>query len=197
VLMANPKTNFKDFKQFADYARANPGKVSLGFGPAGGLSHLLMALFKQQTGIDITFVPYKGEAPVVVDMLGGVLDMTSGNLSSNREYIRSGKIVPLAVASPKRSPLLPDVPTFIELGYPAMVSESWSTLMAPAGTPREVITRLNEEIAKIQRDPAFIEEANKQAAVIKPTTPEEARAFIQGETEKWGRVVVETGVKAE
>lgn len=197
VVTGRPGAAQKDFPGYLKYARENPGKLKYGFGPAGGLPHLLMANFAQQTKVDLTFVPYKGGAPVLVDMIGGTLDIATGNLSEVNEQLKAGKIVPLAVASRERSPVLPDTPTLVELGYPDMVAEAWSALLAPAGTPEPVIRKLNEEMRKIQRDPAFMADVARQAAVIKPSTPDEARRFIRAETVKWSKVVSDNNIKAD
>ncbi len=196
VITGSTKAPERSFNQYMQRIKANPGKVSFGFGPAGGLPHLMMAMFTQQTGTSLNFVPYKGGAPVLVDMIGGTLDMAAGNLSETMEHLRSGKIVPLAMASTARSPLFPDVPTLTELGYPNMVTETWSALLAPAGTPEPIVRRLNEEVRKIQTDPSFMAEVARQAAVIKMSTPEEAKKFIAAETERWGKVATDAGIKA-
>jgi tripartite-type tricarboxylate transporter receptor subunit TctC len=195
VLIARANTPYQDLKGLVAYVKASPGKVKYGYGPAGGLSHLLMALFARGNGLDMTFVPYKGEAPVMIDLLSGTLAVTNANLTSYLSYLQNGKVKALAVASPVRSPLLPNVPTFKELGYPDMVAETWSALLAPAGTPAAVITRLNQEIHKIQLDPSFAAEVTRQAAVIKMSTPEQARSFIQSEADKWSKVIVDNGIK--
>ena len=196
IVTGSAKASERTFNQYLQRIKANPGKVSFGFGPAGGLPHLVMAMFTQQTGTSLNFVPYKGGAPVLVDMIGGTLDMAAGNLSENLEHLRAGKIIPLAVASGVRSPLFPDVPTLTELGHPNIVAETWSALLAPAGTPDAVVRKLNEEVRKLQADPAFMADVARQAAVIKMSTPDEAKKFIAAETERWGKVVTDGGIKA-
>ena len=196
VIAARADSPFNTIKDVAAAAKKPAKPVSIGFGPSGGLPHLLVAMLQRSADMHMTFVPYKGGAPVVVDLLGGTLDLATGNLTEYLEHIRSGKVKAIALGAPERSALLPDTPTLKELGYNDVVAETWSALLAPAGTPPEVISRLNQEVQKMQKDPEFIDMVAKQAAVIKPSTPEEARAFIQNEAERWGKVVVENGIKA-
>ena len=197
ILVAGAKAPVSTFPELVAYAKQQPGKLNLGIGVVGGLGHLVMAQMKLREKLDTTFVIYKGAAPMIVDILGGTLDLSVDNLVSNIEHIRAHKLKPLAVASYKRSELLPETPTVGELGYPYAIAETWSALMAPAGTPDAIVRRLNEEIGRIQRDPAFQADVIRQAATIKVTSPEEARAFIRSETERWGRIVADTGVKAD
>lgn len=196
VIATRSDAPFDNLEQLLARAKSPSESLSFGYGPPGGLPHLLMAMLQRRADTHLTFVPYKGGAPVVIDLLGGTLNLSSGNLTEYLEHIRAGKVKPIALASPVRSALLPDTPTLTELGYPDMVAETWSALLAPAGTPPEVIALLNKEIAKIQQDPEFVDSVAKQAAVVKPSSPEEAQAFIQNEAEKWGKVVVENGIKA-
>ncbi len=196
VIAARSDAAFSSIKDVVAAAQKPAKPVSIGFGPSGGLPHLLVAMLQRSADIHMTFVPYKGGAPVVVDLLGGTLDLATGNLTEYLEHIRSGKVKAIALGAPVRSQLLPDTPTLKELGYDDVVAETWSALLAPAGTPPEVISLLNQEVQKMQKDPEFIDMVSKQAAVIKTSTPEEAKAFIQSEAERWGKVVVENGIKA-
>jgi tripartite-type tricarboxylate transporter receptor subunit TctC len=197
VFLSNASIKAPSFNELLADAKANPEKLKMGFGPFGGLAHVVMEQLRLQTGAKITAVPYKGAAPLVADLLAGHIDVALVEIAGNLQYINANRLRPLAVASRKRSAVLPDTPTFTELGLPYMVAESWNALLAPAGTPKEVVGRLNEEVNKILVDPSFKALVAKQAAVTMPGTPENAHQFLQDEIEKWGKIVVGAGIKME
>lgn len=187
----------QNVKELIAYAKANPGKLNAGLPAVGSMQHLLTELFRLRTDTSVNMIPYKGSGPVVVDLLAGVVDMDIENLPVVLEYIKANRLRALAVASEKRSELLPDTPTFVELGLPDLVAAPWFALVAPAGTPKEIVDRLNDEVNKMLRAPRTKAVLDKQGANAVITTPEAAKEFFRTEIEKWARVVAESGAKIE
>jgi tripartite-type tricarboxylate transporter receptor subunit TctC len=148
-------------------------------------------------GIEMLHVPYKGDGPGIVDLIAGRVDLQFSLVTVSLRHIRAGNLRPLAVGSAKRSPLLPDVPTFAEAGFPDFVYSSWVCIFAPGGTPKSIIDTLNREVVKAVNSPTV--SSNIIAAGAEPTTssPEELRDFVKSEIAKWGAVVKRAGVKAD
>jgi tripartite-type tricarboxylate transporter receptor subunit TctC len=154
-------------------------------------------MFKAQAGIRMLHVPYKGDAPALADLVGGQVSLEFGTAVSFLAYIQSGRLKALAVTGQKRSPVLPDVPTVAESGLKGFEALQWYGLFAPAGTPREIVVRLNGETAKILRTPELRERLAKLASEALAGTPEEFAAFQRAEIVKWGKVVRESGARIE
>lgn len=197
VLVVHPTVPAKSFRELLAYARANPDKLNFASPGEGSGAHLAGELLKIDAGIKATHVPYKGMAPAVNDLLGGNVQMMFAGVSSALQHIKSGKLVALAVASPKRNPQLPDVPTVAESGLPGFDVTSWYGIVVRAGTPPAVVQ-------KIQRDMAQALQAedvkSKLAGLgLEPVgnTPEEFAALIRAETQKWGDIVRKAGIKAQ
>jgi tripartite-type tricarboxylate transporter receptor subunit TctC len=197
LLVSSPSFKPQNVKEVIAYAKANPGKLNAGLPAVGSMQHLLMELFRLRTDTTINMIPYKGSGPVVVDLLAGVVDTDFENLPVVIEYIKANRLRALAVASEKRSELLPDTPTFLELGLPDLVAAPWFALVAPAGTPKEIVDRLNVEVNKMLRAPNMKALLEKQGANAIIATPEEARDFFQKEIDKWAKVVIESGAKID
>ncbi len=190
----NPAANLKDF---IDGAKARPGSVFYGSTGSGTMSHLVGEMLKQMAAIDITHVPYKG-ATGVTDMLGGqAICCMFATIPSVIQHVRSGRLKALAVSSAKRSRSAPDVPTIAESGFAGFDGSSWFGMAAPAGTPRDVVLKLQKEVASIIGVPAIAEKLIQQGADPVGDTPEEFAAYIKSETEKWGRVVKAGNIMAE
>jgi tripartite-type tricarboxylate transporter receptor subunit TctC len=192
----------KDFpaatiKEFAAYAKSNPGKINNATNGQGSMVHLLGELVAQGLGIKMTHVHYKGAAPATMDMLAGVVDSNVEALPSAVPNIEAGKYTALAVLSEERLPLLPNVPTFKELGYPSIVGETWYAVFAPAGTPKPIVDRLNVALRKITTSPAFIESMRKLGNDAKTSTPAELRDLTLQQSRSWREMILKHGIKVE
>ncbi|MFI5444465.1 Bug family tripartite tricarboxylate transporter substrate binding protein [Polaromonas sp. UC242_47] len=197
LLVANPKQPFKNVKELIAYAKANPGQLNFGSSGSGSSIHLSGELFKSMAKVDMQHVPYKGSAPAVTDLLGNQIAIMFDNMPSAIQHVRSGKLVPLAVTTAKRSPELPDVPTIAEAGVPGYEATSWFGLFAPAGTPPAVVAKLNTAIVKVLAKADVKKKINEQGAEVYSETPEQFSAFIQKEAVKWGKVVRESGASVD
>ena len=197
LLVANPKQPFKTVKDLIAYAKANPGKVNFGSSGNGSSIHLSGELFNSMAKVDMVHVPYKGSAPAVTDLLGNQIGIMFDNMPSAIQHVRSGKLVPIAVTTAKRSPELPNVPTIAEAGVPGYEATSWFGLFAPANTPAPVVAQLNKAIVKVLAQPEVKKKINEQGAETYSETPEQFAAFIQAESAKWGKVVKESGASLD
>lgn len=197
LLVANPQQPFKTVKEMLAYAKANPGKVTFGSSGSGSSIHLSGELFKHMAGVDIQHVAYRGSAPAVNDLLGNHIAVMFDNMPSAIGHVKTGKLRPLAVTTPKRSPALPDVPTIAEAGVPGYEATSWFGLLAPAKTPAPVIAKLNASILKALADPDVKKKLMEQGAEPHPEKPEQFAEFIASETAKWGQIVKQSGATAQ
>lgn len=180
VVLINPSLPVKNFADFVRYVKANPGKLNYASSGNGSVAHLSMELLKAKLGLFITHIPYRGAGPALTDLISGQVQVTWNNLTSNLSMIQSGKLRALAVASPERSALLPDVPTFDELKLPDLNVTSWTGLAAPAKTPEPIITQLYEAMRTVLRDPDTVETWRKRGAIVPENiTPAQYRKEIQ------------------
>lgn len=166
VVLINPSLPVKNFAEFVKYARANPGKLNYASSGNGSVAHLSMELLKAKLGLFITHIPYRGAGAALTDLLSGQVQITWNNLTSNLTMIQDGKLRPLAVASPSRTPQLPDVPTFDELKLPELNVTSWTGLAAPAKTPEPIVTQLFDAMRTVLRDPETQEAWRKRGAIV-------------------------------
>ena len=187
----------KDMKEFLAYARANPGKISFGSSGVGAAAHLTTELFKQTVGVDMVHVPYKGTAPALQDLMGGSIQILVDTPSALMPHVRGNKIKALGMFSAKRLPSAPEVPTIAEAGGPPLESSTWVLFLAPAGVPRDIVNRLNAEVAKAVNSPEI--KGKFEALGIEPVgnSPEQAAKFLDDEIAKWAKVISTAGVKAE
>ena len=197
LLVANPQQPFKTVPEMIAYAKANPGKINFGSPGNGASPHLSGELFNAMAKVELTHIPYKGSAPAVTDLLGNQIAIMFDNMPSAIQHVRSGKLVPLAVTTAKRSPELPNVPTIAEAGVPGYEATSWFGMFAPAGTPAPVLAKLNAAIVKVLAQPDVKKKINEQGAEVYSETPEQFAAFIQTESVKWGKVVKESGASLD
>ena len=197
LLVANPAQPYKTVKELIAYAKANPGKVNFGSSGNGSSIHLSGELFKSLAKVDMVHVPYKGSAPAVTDLLGNQIGIMFDNMPSAIQHVRSGKLVPIAVTTAKRSPELPNVPTIAEAGVPGYEATSWFGMFAPAGTPAPVLTKLNTALVKVLNQAEVKKKINDQGAETVSETPEQFAAFIKAESIKWGKVVKESGASLD
>jgi len=178
-------------------AKKEPGKLNFASSGPGSLPHLAGELFKLTAKIDIVHVPYRGAAPAVNDLLGGQVQMVFLDLPVLLPQVKAGKLKPIAVGTTKRVPGLPEVPTTAEAGMPSLLTENWYGMVAPAGTPQDVIAALNKAAVAAMKDPAVVEKLSSQGAILVGDTPDEFRAFIASETAKWAKVIKDAGVPTQ
>ena len=201
VLVMNPaKAQAIGVNSVADlirYAKAHPGKLNMASSGNGTSIHLSGELFKAMTGSYMVHFPYRGSGPALLDLIGGTMDLMFDNLPSALPHIKAGKLKALAVTSAKRSAVLPDLPTIAEAGVTGYEASSWFGLLAPAGTPAEIVNRLQQESAKALASPALKERLLSQGAIPSGNTPAEFARHIDAETKKWAQVVKTSGAKVD
>jgi tripartite-type tricarboxylate transporter receptor subunit TctC len=192
--------NINSVADFITYAKANPGKLNMASSGNGTSIHLAGELFKSMSGTYMVHFPYKGSGPAILDMLGGSMDVMFDNLPAAMPHIKSGKFKALAVTSAQRSDAMPELPTIEEAGGPTLrgyEASSWFGLLAPAGTPPEVVRRIQQETAKAMSTPAVKEKLLAQGAIPGGNTPEDFAKFIDAEHKKWAQVVKVSGAKVD
>lgn len=195
-LVARPDAGFKDFNDFVQQARREPGKFDYASSGAGSTGHLVMEQLQRATGVKLTHVPYKGGAPALQDVLAGVVPMIVIPLNSALAPVQAGKLKVLAVSSAQRSPLVPQVPTFAELGYPQLTVSAWIGLSAPKGTPPPIARRLHAALTAAQADPATRKQLEFEGMTVLSTTPEQYTQLVRSDTERWGQLVRSLNLKA-
>lgn len=190
--------NINSVADFIKYARANPGKLNMASSGNGTSIHLAGELFKSMTGIFMTHIPYRGSGPALLDMVGGNMDVMFDNLPSSMPHIKSGKLKAFAVTSGQRSTALPDTPTVEEAGkLKGFEASSWFGLLAPAGTPPDIVNRIQQEVAKSLNTQAIKEKLQAQGAIPGGMSPQEFTRFIDAEHKKWAAVVKASGAKVD
>ncbi len=197
IVVVSPKTAINTLKELIDRAKNLPGKLNFGSAGNGTTTHLAIVLLEQAAGIRLAHVPYKGAAPAVQDLVAGQIDGLVDNPPLVLGHIKSGTIKALAWAAPQRMAILPDVPTAAEAGLPGFEASSWFALIAPAGTPKEIVARLNAATAKILRDPKMVEQFAQRGVRLVGNSVEEFTAFIPKERARWAEIVKTSGVKLE
>jgi tripartite-type tricarboxylate transporter receptor subunit TctC len=197
VLVVHPSVPANSVQELIAYGKANPGKLNFASSGSGTSIHLAGELFKVSTGLQMQHVPYKGSAPALADLLGGQVQLMFDNLPSALPQIRSGKLRALAVTSAARAPALPDVPTVAESGLPGFEASSWFGLLAPAGTPQDVVSKVNAELAKWIATAEAREKLLAQGANAAGGTPDDFAKHIEAETAKWAKVVKASGAKVD
>lgn len=197
VLEVNPSVPVNSVQELIAYAKANPGKLNFASSGSGTSIHLAGELFKVMTGVQMSHVPYKGSAPALADLAGGQVQLMFDNLPSSLQLIKGGKLRALAVTSAQRSGALPDLPTVAEAGLPGFEATSWFGLLAPAGTPPDVIARVNAEVSKWLSSPEGKEKLAAQGAIAVGGSADDFSRHIAAETTKWQKVVKESGAKVE
>ena len=195
VLMVNPALPAQNVKELIALAKAQPGKLN--FAGAGGLTQFSGEIFKHMAGIDMVYVPYKGGAPATAAAVAGDAQVTFANYSDALPQIRAGKLRALGITSAKRFPQSPEVPTIAEAGIPGYAVDSWNGLFAPAGTPLEIVSGIALAVQQGFRDPVLRKRMEDMGATPVGDTPEQFRALVQSELQKWGNFVKQTGIKVE
>ena len=197
ALLANPSFPAKSIAEFIAMAKKDPGKFNLGTSALGTGGYMCAELFKAEAGVNVAIIPYKGTAPVMNDLLGGHVPIAFGVLPPALGNIAAGKLRAVAVTSKKRFSLLPDVPTFDELGLPGFEAVLHYGLLAPAGTPKEIVDRLSEEVRKLVDTPEVQKQIHNEGGDPMTSTPAEYAADIDREETKWGGLVKKLGLKVE
>lgn len=197
VLVVHPSVPAQSVGELIALAKANPGKYSYASSGSGSSTHLAAEMFKMMAGVDLLHVPYKGGPPGVVDLLAGQVHMIFDLVPSALPHIRSGKIRALGVAGVQRSPLLPGVPLISESGVPGYRSSVWFGLVAPAGTPAEIVSRLSADVAKGVRQAEFRDRLTGMGYDVTSTTPEQMAEMIRADIPRWAQVVKTNGIKID
>jgi tripartite-type tricarboxylate transporter receptor subunit TctC len=198
LILVAPKTfPAKTLQEAIAMAKAQPGKLDYASAGSGTSGHLAAEMFKTSAGIDVVHVPYKGGAPAIVDMLGGRISFMMLDPLQAMPHINGDRLHPIAVGSPKRLPLLPNVPTFAEAGLPGYEALVWWGFLVPAKTPKEIVARLNAELNKAMADPGVKKKLEDMGTVVVGGTPEQFGAFIKAETDKWAEVIRKSNIKPE
>ena len=197
VLVVNPSLPARSVQELIDLAKQKPGTLNFASGGTGTSVHLAGELFRSMTGISIVHVPYRGSGPAVADLLGGSVQMIFDTAPSATSHVKGGRLRALAVTGPRRLPELSDVPTFAELGFKDFDASAWYGLLAPPGTPGDVIQTLNAEVNRALSDPGVAKRLQDLGAEPAPGTPEQLRAFLTAELDKWGKVIRDANVKVE
>jgi len=197
LFVVNPKVAASSVGEFIKLAKSSPGKFSIGNGGAGSAQHLGGEQFTSTAGIRATHVPYKGSAPATTDLLGGVIDAQLDNMVTLLPYVKAGTLRALAVSSSKRSPLLPDVPTIAEAALPGFDAGTWYGIVAPAGTPKDVLDRLNHELHRVLALPEVQDKLNAQGLEPTGNTQAEFAAMIRADIAKYAKIIKAAGVTVD
>ena len=196
MLVAHPAFPVNSVQDLIKFAKEKPGRINYGSSGAGTSVHLCMELFKTMTGTFMTHIPYKGSAPVVTDLIGGQIDVMFDNLPNVIQHVKGGRMKALAVSGSKRSPLAPEVPTVGET-VPGFDVTVWFGILAPAGTPREIVQRLNAESTKIINSPEVTDRFVKQGVEPRTGTPEQFGDMVKSEVVRWAKVIKDAGIRAD
>jgi len=197
VVVVNPKSPIHTIADLIAAAKANPEKHTFGTFGAGTSAHLAGELFNSMAGVKLTAVPYKGAAPGITDLIGGQIDVMFTTVASAAALVESGQLRAIAVTSAARSPAFPQLPTVSEAGVPGYAAEAWYGLFAPAGTPAEIIAKLNKSAAAAVQSEAFKRLGANEGLVMIAEPPEALDRYFHDEEERWRRVVQEAGIKVE
>ncbi len=197
LLAVNPALPARDVKELIALAKAKPGTLNFAVSGVGGANHLAGVDFALRTGIKWTYIPYKGGAQAITDVVGGQADVLFNGMVATYPMVKGGKLKALAISSSKRFAGAPDIPTVAESGLPGFETGSFQGIVAPAGTPPEIVTKLHQAITKILATPEMQERLATAGAELRPGTPAEFGAFIRAEKAQWAKVVKESGEKFE
>jgi len=196
-VVVNPKSPIRSIADLIAAAKANPDKVSYGTFGVGTSAHLAGELFMEMARINLAAVPYKGAAPAITDLIGGQIEVMFTTVASAASLVESGQLRAIAVTSAERSPAFPQLPTVAEAGVPGYTAESWYGLFAPAGTPADIVNRLNQSAALAVQSEAFKKLGANEGLVMIARPPEELDRYVRGEEERWRRVIQDAGIKVE
>src|SRR5262245_29281814 len=196
ILVARASFAPKTLQEIVAFGKANPGRINWASSGNGAAGHLALVLFAQRAGVKVAHIPYKGAGPATIAVLGGEADLLFANTGVFLPHIKAGRLRAIAAPAVKRVALLPDLPTFAELGYPNLLSSSFYGLLAPAGTPRPIIDKLRAELAKIIHSPESVAQLAAVGAFAVANTPEQFAQYLKQEVDIWGKIVWDHGIKA-
>jgi tripartite-type tricarboxylate transporter receptor subunit TctC len=195
ILVVPPALPVATLKEFIAYAKANPGKLSYGSSGPGTLTHLAMEQLKVAADLDVVHVPYRGIGPAITDILGGQTQALFPGLAAALPHIKAGKMKPLAVTGTRRHPLLPEVPTFAELGYPGFDGVQWYGIVGPANLPAPIVKRLNDEINKLLENPDLRQQLASEALEPMPMSPEQFGKYMRDDIAKWSKLAKDRNIQ--
>ncbi len=197
VLVAHPSFPANSIKELIALAKAKPGQINFASTGIGGANHLSGEMLKSMAGIDLVHIPYKGAAPAMNDLLGGHVSLMFDTIGVELPYVKAGKLKALAVTTAKRTAIAPEIPTIAESGVPGYEAVSWFGLYGPAGMPKEIVNRLNTEVARILNLPEVHKKFMAYGAETEALSPDQFAAFVKSEIAKWGKVVKDCGVQLD
>jgi tripartite-type tricarboxylate transporter receptor subunit TctC len=195
LLLAHPSVRAKSARELISMAKASPGKFTMGSAGTGSITHLSGVLFTSMAGIKVLSVPYKGGGPALNALIGGQIQLEFLSVPASQGQVKAGRVKALGVTSAKRSPVLPDVPTIAESGVPGYEARNWYGMLAPAGTPRAIVVKLNKEVVSILQDPKISRLIANRGAEAEGSTPEEFGRYVRSEIAKWSKVIKQAGLK--
>lgn len=197
VLAVSPQLPARSLKELIALAKSQPGRLTYGTTGTGGSQHMATERFQRLAGIELVHVPYKGGSGALTDLIAGHVDLAFMTSTGAMPFLETAKVRPLAVAGPRRLPGIPDVPTFAELGMPAMVSDSWNGLLAPAGTPAAIVRRLHAVVAEAVKSPKVRGKLEPQGAILVGNSPQEFRQEIRAEVQHWKEQFATVKIEAQ
>jgi len=195
VILAAANSRYKTFDDVVKAARATPGKLTFGTSGTGSVSHITSELLRQQAGVNLLHVPYKGSTPALTDLMGGHVDLVGSSIASAMPFLQGGQMRALAVSTARRSPTLPDVPTIAELGFPNFDVTAWWGLLGPAGMPRDIVAKLNTELNRILARDDVRASLLEQGVAAAPGTPQAFGDFVKQDYANWKDIIASTGVR--
>jgi len=195
LLLAHPTVPAKSARELISMAKASPGKFTMGSAGTGSITHLSGVLFTSMAGIKVLHVPYKGGGPALNALIGGQIQLLFLSLPASQGQVKAGRAKALGVTSAKRSPVLPDVPTLAESGVPGYAATNWYGMLAPAGTPKAIVAKLNKEVVAALRNPQTARMIANRGAEAEGSSAEEFGRYLRSEIAKWSKVIKEAGVK--
>lgn len=197
ILVANNDQPYKTLKDFIQYSRSNPGKLSYSSPGNGTPQHLAGEVFAKLNKTEMLHIPYRGSAPSITDLIGGQVQVSFATFASAIQHVQAGKLRALGIAGQKRSALLPDLPTFTEAGMTSYDVGLWYSLLAPAKTPRIIVNKVNSALVAALRSPDVVEQLTKQGFETQAATPDELKAYIAKELARWKRTINDNGIKVD
>jgi tripartite-type tricarboxylate transporter receptor subunit TctC len=195
MLVANTSQPYKTLKEFIDYSRANPGKISYSSPGPGTPQHLAGEVFAKLNKTELLHVPYRGTGPSISDLMGGQVQVSFATFASAIQYVRAGKLRAIGIAGQRRTPLMSDLPTFGEAGLTGYDAELWYSLLAPSRTPRALVDKVNGALLAALKSPDVVEQLARQGFEAKASTPDELKAYIGREMARWRRVITENNIR--
>ncbi len=197
MMVAHPSLPANNIQELIALAKQKPGELNFASSGIGAAAHLTMEMFKSRVGVNMVHVPYRGTAPALQDILAGRIGVMFDTVGAFTSHVAAGTLKPIAVTAKERMPAAPTVPTMVESGVAGFVSGTWAGVIAPAGTPKEIVEKMSAEIAKVLREPAMREQLAKLGYEAVGNTPEEFTAFVRQEVAQWGKVIKDADIKAQ